>query len=54
MGRERIIKGFKEKIFPIKSDDKTEQQQTSKKSTIADVNTFSEWVIKKETGINRK
>ena len=54
MGRERIIKGFKEKIFPIKSDDKTEQQQTSKKSTIADVNTFSEWVIKKETCINRE
>ena len=54
MGRERIIKGFKEKIFPIKSDDETEQQQTSKKSTIADVNTFSEWVIKKETGINTK
>ena len=48
------MKGFKEKIFPVKSDDETEQQQTSKKPTIADVNTFSEWVIKKETGINRE
>ena len=30
-GREKIIEGFKERIFPIKSDDETEQQQTSKK-----------------------
>ena len=52
--REKIIKGFKEKIFPIKSDAETEQQRTSKKSTKADVNTFSECVIKKETGINRE
>ena len=52
--REKIIKGFKEKIFPTKSDAETEQQRTSKKSTKADVNTFSECVIKKETGINRE
>ena len=32
-GRETIIKGFKEKTFPLKSDDKFEDQQTSKKST---------------------
>ena len=32
-GREKIIEGFKEKIFPLKSDDKFEDQQTSKKST---------------------
>ena len=53
-GREKIIKGFKEKIFPIKFDDETEQQQTSKKSTKADANAFNEWINKKETGINKE
>ena len=54
-GREKIIKSFKEKIFRIKSDDDaTEQQHSSKKPTKDDVNTFHEWVIKKETGINRE
>ena len=30
-GREKIIKGFKEGIFPLESDDEFEEQQTSKK-----------------------
>ena len=30
-GREKIIKGFKDRIFSLKSDDKFEEQQTSKK-----------------------
>ena len=52
-GREKIIKGFKEKIFLIKFDDdyKTEQQ-TSKKPTKTDVYKFNEWVIQKETDTN--
>ena len=53
-GRKKVTEGFKEKILPIKSDDETEQQQTSKKPTKDDVNTFHEWVIKKETGINKE
>ena len=48
-GREKIIEVFKEGIFLINPVDKFEQK-TSKKSTKADVNTFSEWVIEKETG----
>ena len=32
-GREKIIEGFKEKIFPLESNDKFEDQQTSKKLT---------------------
>ena len=54
-GREKIIEGFREGIFPLKSDDNEfGQQQTSKKTTKADVNEFNEWIIKKETGINRE
>ena len=53
-GREKIIEGFKEKIFPIKSDDETEQQQTSKKTTIDDVMALNEWIIEEETRINRE
>ena len=30
-GREKIIKGFKDGIFLLKSDDKFEEQQASKK-----------------------
>ena len=35
-GREKIIKGFKEKMFPIKFDDDKIEQQTSKKPTKTD------------------
>ena len=53
-GREKIIKDFTEKIFPIKFDDVKIEQQTSKKSTKTDAYKFNEWVIKEETGINSK
>ena len=52
-GRKKVTEGFKEKIFPIKSDDETEQQQTSKKPTKDDVMALNEWIIKEETSINR-
>ena len=47
-------KGFKEKIFLIKSDDETEQQQSSKKPTKNDVMALNEWIIEEKTSINRK
>ena len=53
-GTKKIIKGFKEKIFPIKSDDEAEQQQTSEKSTNDDAIALNEWIIKEETSINRE
>ena len=53
-GREKTIEGFKERIFPLKSDDEFEQRQTSKKPIKADANAFNEWINKKETSINRE
>ena len=53
-GRVKIIEVFKEKIFPIKSDDQTEQQQTSKKPTKDDAMALNEWIIEDETSINRE
>ena len=53
-GREKTIEGFKERIFPLKSDDEFEQRQTSKKRIKADANAFNEWINKKETSINRE
>ena len=58
-GREKIIKDFKDGIFLLKSDDKFEKQQTSKKeppnkSTKTDFDEFNEQIIKEETGINRE
>ena len=53
-GREKVIEGFKERIFPLKSDDIFEQWQTSKKPTKADAKTFNEWINKKETDISRE
>ena len=47
-GREKIIKGFKEGIFLLKSDGEFEQQ-TSKKPIKTDANAFNEWINKKET-----
>ena len=52
-GREKIIEGLKERIFPFKSDDEFEQW-TSKKPTKADANAFNEWINKKETDINKE
>ena len=53
-GREKVIEGFKERIFSLKSDDEFEQWQTSKKPTKADAKTFNEWINKKETDISRE
>ena len=53
-GREKVIEGFKERIFPLKSDDEFEQWQTSKKPTKADAKTFNESINKKETDISRE
>ena len=53
-GTVKIIEVFKEKIFPIKSDDQTEQQQTSKKPTKDDAMALNEWIIEDETSINRE
>ena len=53
-GREKIIEGFKQGIFLLKSDGEFEQQQTSKKPIKTDVNAFNQWINKEETNINRK
>ena len=63
-GREKIIEGFKNGIFPLNHDDRfEEEQQTSKKfnkkellkkPTITDVNEFNKLLIKKETGIKKE
>ena len=47
--REKSIKGFKKRIFLLKSDVEFEQQ-TSKKPIKTDANAFNEWINKKETG----
>ena len=53
-GRQKIIEGFKEGIFSLKSDDKFEDQQTSKKPTKDDVNALYKWVNKEELNINKE
>ena len=54
-GRKKVFEGFKERIFPLKSDDdEFGQYQASKKSTKADANAFNEWINKEEIGINRE
>ena len=40
-------------MFLIKSDDETEQQQTSKKPTKDDVRGFNEQINKEETDISK-
>ena len=53
-GREKVIEGFKEGVFLLKSDGEFEQQQTSKKPVKTDVNAFNEWINKAEIDINRE
>ena len=60
-GREKIINGFKEGIFPFlydddddDDDDKPKQQQISKKSIKTDANAFNKWINEEEAGINRE
>ena len=52
-GREKILNDFKEGMFLIKSDDETEQQQTSKKPTKDNVRGFNEQINKEETDISK-
>ena len=61
-GRKKIIQGFKNGIFPLKSDNEFEEQNTSKKfnekqppikPTKIDVNELNELITKEETGIDR-
>ena len=63
-GREKIIEGFKNGIFPLNHNDEfKEEQQTSKtfnkkepliKPTKIDANELNELIIKKEAGINKE
>ena len=53
-GTKKVIEGFKGKLFPIKPDDETEQQEISKKPTKDDVMALNEWIIEEETSINRE
>ena len=61
-GRKKIIEGCKNGIFPLKSDDKFEVQQTSKKfnekeplikPTNIYANELNELITKEETSIDR-
>ena len=58
-GEKKIIKGFKDGIFLLKSDDKFEEQQTCKKeppnkSTKTDFDKLNNQIIKEETEINKE
>ena len=48
-GREKIIEGFKKGIFPLKSDDESRKQQTSK-----NFNELNEYISKKEAYIDNE
>ena len=61
-GREKIIEGFENRIFPLNHDDEFEEQQTSKifnkkeplkKPTKTGVNGLNELITKEETNIDR-
>ena len=53
-GRKKVIEGFEDKLFPIKPDDETEQQEISKKPTKDDVMALNQWIIEEETSLNRE
>ena len=60
-GRKKIIEGFKNGLFPLKSDDEFEEQTSKKfnekeppiKPAKNDVNELTEFITKEETDINR-
>ena len=62
MGREKIIEGFKNEVFPIYYDKEYEEQiefekekeEEEEKEKIFNVNKFNKWVNKQETDINNK
>ena len=61
-GREKIIEGFKNKIFPLYYDKdceeqiefEKEQKEEEEKEIISDVNKINEWVNKQETNISKE
>ena len=59
-GRKKIIEGFKKGIFPLKSDDESKNQHTSKNFNEkefpkkVDVKEFNELIIKKEKDIDKE
>ena len=50
----KLLKVFFKKIFPLKSYDKFEDQQTSKNLTKDNANAFNEQIIEEETEINEE
>ena len=57
--REKIIKGFKNEVFPLYYDKEYEEQmefeeEEKEKERIFNVNKFNKWVNKQETYINKE
>ena len=48
-GREKIIEAFKERIFPLKSDDEFEQRQASKKPKLMRILSMNGLIRNKDT-----
>ena len=59
-GREKIIQGFKNEVFPFCYDREDEEQmglekkEEEEEETITDANKCNEWVIKQETSTNKE
>ena len=57
-GREKIIEGFKNEVFPLYYDKEYEEQMEFEKEEeeerIFDMNKFNKWVNKQETDINKE
>ena len=48
-GREKIIEGFKKRIFSLKFDDEFEQRQASKKPKLMRIHSMNGLIINKDT-----
>ena len=57
-GREKIIEGFKNEVFPLYYDKEYEEQMEFEKEEeeeiIFNMNKFNKWFDKQETDINKK
>ena len=57
-GREKIIEGFKNKIFPLyydkEDEEQTEFEKEEEEEEIPNANKFNEWVNKQETSTNKE
>ena len=57
-GREKIIKGFENEIFPLYYDEDYEEkmkfEKEEKEGTITDIDEFKKYITKKEAKINRE